>query len=105
MQRVHDLAGAAPVRRIISGVLSMANDEHVALLLNQEVTAWNAWRDKNLNIRPDLTEADLICKNWYPNSRTMSDDHVYSGTKDYRSARTLAVKPRAFGVPLTGFEA
>ena len=31
----------------------MANDEHVALL-KQGVAAWNAWRDENPNIRPDL---------------------------------------------------
>ena len=36
----------------------MANDEHVALL-KQGVTACNAWRDRNPNIRPDLTEAKL----------------------------------------------
>ena len=35
----------------------------------------------------------------------MSDDHAHRGTKDYRSARTFAVKPRAFGAPLSGFEA
>jgi hypothetical protein len=37
----------------------MANDEHVALL-KQGVAAWNAWRDKNPNIRPDLSGANLI---------------------------------------------
>jgi pentapeptide repeat protein len=36
----------------------MANDEHVALL-KQGVAAWNAWRDKNPDIRPDLSGADL----------------------------------------------
>ena len=36
----------------------MANDEHVALL-KQGVLAWNAWREKNPDIRPDLSEADL----------------------------------------------
>jgi uncharacterized protein YjbI with pentapeptide repeats len=36
----------------------MANDEHVALL-KQGVKAWNAWRDKNPDIRPDLGGADL----------------------------------------------
>jgi uncharacterized protein YjbI with pentapeptide repeats len=36
----------------------MANDEHVALL-KQGVAAWNAWRDENRNIRPDLSEANL----------------------------------------------
>jgi Pentapeptide repeats (8 copies) len=37
----------------------MANDEHVALL-KQGVAAWNAWRDKNPDIRPDLRGAGLI---------------------------------------------
>src|SRR5258708_7475832 len=36
----------------------MANDEHVALL-KQGVEAWNAWRDKNPNILPDLSGVDL----------------------------------------------
>jgi hypothetical protein len=47
----------------------MANDEHVALL-KQGVAAWNAWRNENPDIVPDLrrehlsgmnlTEANLI---------------------------------------------
>jgi Pentapeptide repeats (8 copies) len=36
----------------------MANDEHVALL-KKGVKAWNAWRDENPNVRPDLSNADL----------------------------------------------
>jgi uncharacterized protein YjbI with pentapeptide repeats len=36
----------------------MANDEHVALL-KKGLDAWNTWRDKNLNIRPDLSGVDL----------------------------------------------
>src|SRR5262249_3271104 len=40
------------------GGASMANDEHVALL-KQGVTAWNAWRDENPDIRPDLRAADF----------------------------------------------
>jgi uncharacterized protein YjbI with pentapeptide repeats len=40
----------------------MANDEHVALL-KQGVAAWNAWRDKNRHIRPDLSGADLTGAN------------------------------------------
>ena len=36
----------------------MANDEHVALL-KQGVAAWNAWRDGNPGIHPDLIGADL----------------------------------------------
>jgi uncharacterized protein YjbI with pentapeptide repeats len=36
----------------------MANNEHVALL-KQGVAAWNAWRDENPNIRPDLSKADF----------------------------------------------
>jgi len=34
----------------------MANDEHVAML-KKGVDAWNAWRDENPNIRPDLFRA------------------------------------------------
>jgi hypothetical protein len=42
----------------------MANDEHVALLKHgeswrQAVAAWNAWREENRDIRPDLSRADL----------------------------------------------
>jgi hypothetical protein len=36
----------------------MANEEHVALL-RQGVNVWNAWREKEPNIRPDLYKADL----------------------------------------------
>jgi hypothetical protein len=36
----------------------MANDEHVELL-KQGVATWNAWRDENPDIRPDLDEANL----------------------------------------------
>jgi uncharacterized protein YjbI with pentapeptide repeats len=39
-------------------MLSMANDEHVALL-KKGVTAWNAWRHENPDIRPDLYGAGL----------------------------------------------
>jgi hypothetical protein len=39
-------------------MLSMANDEHVALL-KQGVAAWKAWRHENQNILPDLVHADL----------------------------------------------
>jgi uncharacterized protein YjbI with pentapeptide repeats len=37
----------------------MANEEHVAKL-KEGVTAWNAWREKNPAIRPDLRQANLI---------------------------------------------
>jgi uncharacterized protein YjbI with pentapeptide repeats len=36
----------------------MANDEHVELL-KQGVANWNAWRNENPDIRPDLSHADL----------------------------------------------
>jgi uncharacterized protein YjbI with pentapeptide repeats len=39
-------------------MLSMANDEHVALL-KQGAPAWNAWRDENPDIRVDLVFAGL----------------------------------------------
>jgi uncharacterized protein YjbI with pentapeptide repeats len=37
----------------------MANDEHVAMLKKGGVDAWNAWRRKNPDIRPDLIDANL----------------------------------------------
>jgi uncharacterized protein YjbI with pentapeptide repeats len=36
----------------------MANDDHTAQLM-RGVPAWNAWRDENPDIRPDLNGADL----------------------------------------------
>jgi hypothetical protein len=36
----------------------MANDEHIAILKNG-VAAWNKWRNENLDVRPDLVNADL----------------------------------------------
>jgi uncharacterized protein YjbI with pentapeptide repeats len=36
----------------------MANEEQVALL-KQGADAWNAWRERNLDILPDLSQADL----------------------------------------------
>jgi hypothetical protein len=37
----------------------VANEEHVKIV-NQGVQAWNAWRDANPTLYPDLTGADLI---------------------------------------------
>jgi uncharacterized protein YjbI with pentapeptide repeats len=37
----------------------MANDDHVALL-KKGVAAWNAWRDENSNVHPDLSGAYLF---------------------------------------------
>ena len=36
----------------------MANAKHVALL-KQGVDAWNAWREENPDVRPDLSGAHL----------------------------------------------
>jgi uncharacterized protein YjbI with pentapeptide repeats len=36
----------------------MANADHVAQLM-KGVTAWNAWRDSNPTLHPDLSRADL----------------------------------------------
>jgi len=36
----------------------MANEEHLAIL-KQGAVAWNQWRKRNLDIRPNLSEADL----------------------------------------------
>jgi uncharacterized protein YjbI with pentapeptide repeats len=36
----------------------MANDDHIAQL-KKGVDAWNAWREENPDILPDLSEANL----------------------------------------------
>lgn len=36
----------------------MANPEHLAIL-KQGMEVWNNWRDENLDVIPDLREADL----------------------------------------------
>ncbi len=41
----------------------MANDEHLAKL-NEGVHVWNTWREKNLNVSPDLARAFLIRANF-----------------------------------------
>jgi uncharacterized protein YjbI with pentapeptide repeats len=37
----------------------MANEEHVRRLLKEGVKAWNAWREAELDVTPDLTSANL----------------------------------------------
>jgi len=37
----------------------MANEEHLKIL-KQRVEAWNEWREKNPQITPDLSKANLI---------------------------------------------
>lgn len=39
----------------------MANSEHLAIL-NEGVTRWNLWRKENPDIKPDLSEADLVSR-------------------------------------------
>jgi hypothetical protein len=46
-----------------------------------------------------------MCKIWYSISRTVSEDDAHRGNVDDRSARTFAVKPRAFGAPPCGMGA
>jgi hypothetical protein len=36
----------------------MANDEHLAIL-KQGVEVWNEWRQKNPDVRPDLSRANI----------------------------------------------
>jgi hypothetical protein len=36
----------------------MANDEHVAIL-KKGVDAWNEWRERNTDVRPDLRAVNL----------------------------------------------
>jgi len=43
---------------IPEGLIYMANEEYLALL-KTGVDAWNDWRQRNPEIQPDLSEADL----------------------------------------------
>ena len=43
---------------ILLGFAIMANAEHLAILKGG-VEHWNAWREENEKVLPDLTEADL----------------------------------------------
>jgi uncharacterized protein YjbI with pentapeptide repeats len=52
--------------------LSIANEEHVALL-KQGVDAWNAWREENPNVLPDLVKANLIRANLNRANLTQAD--------------------------------
>src|SRR5882762_9095731 len=45
-------------RRPAKGSLTMANKKHVELL-RQGVKAWNAWREKEPSVKPDLSGANL----------------------------------------------
>jgi hypothetical protein len=62
----------------------MANDEHVAML-KKGVTAWNKWRLKNPHIRPDLTGANLFCRNL--KGANLSGAHL--GGADLRQANLI----------------
>jgi hypothetical protein len=50
----------------------MANEEHFARFL-QGVTAWNAWRNKNAEIMPNLDEANLNWENLTGFNLSMAD--------------------------------
>jgi hypothetical protein len=45
-------------------VPTMANQEHLQIL-KQGIAEWNAWRDQNRDITPDLFEADLTGANLF----------------------------------------
>jgi hypothetical protein len=71
----------------------MANDEHVAML-KKGVDAWNGWRRKNRNIRPNLSEADLINAKRRTSSTRTSKRRTSAGRTSARrtsAERTLAV--------------
>ena len=50
----------------------MPNPEHLAII-QQGVGAWNKWRNNNLDIRPDLTSADLTGAKLSAATRTRAD--------------------------------
>jgi hypothetical protein len=85
----------------------MANDEHVALL-KQDVTAWNAWRQANPDIRPDLSGAILRGQNLILADLRGADLHGANLTKanlnaaDLRCGADLRCKADLRGANLGG---
>ena len=51
----------------------MASEEHLKIL-KQGVEAWNEWREKNLQITPDLSKANLYKANLY--EADLSEAHL-----------------------------
>ncbi len=43
----------------------MAKQEHIELLIWQGISAWNRWREKNRDVKPDLSGADLTGANLF----------------------------------------
>ena len=56
------LAGVFYIYRGNIRRVSIANEEHLKIL-KQGVEAWNKWREKNPQITPDLSKADLYKAN------------------------------------------
>jgi len=52
----------------------MANNDHLALL-KKSVNAWNEWRKKNPEIRPDLSGVDLSGANLFRANLSEADLH------------------------------
>jgi uncharacterized protein YjbI with pentapeptide repeats len=50
----------------------MANPDHIAQL-KKGVTAWNAWRKENPDIRPDLADAELMKDDFFGANLTDTD--------------------------------
>jgi hypothetical protein len=60
----------------------MANEEHLARL-KQGMAAWNAWRDKNHEIGPNLAKTEILAK-----YNTVNQvDRLHGGTKPAHAAR------------------
>src|SRR4051812_11941120 len=52
------LQATLPIYKLTAEVFAMANEEQLAIL-KQGVDVWNKWREKNTDVRIDLTRADL----------------------------------------------
>src|SRR5689334_19727659 len=59
-------------RPIEPGSITMANEEHLAIL-RQGVEAWNEWRKANPDVRPDLTLTNLSEANLFKANLSEAD--------------------------------
>ena len=58
----------------------MANPEHLRIL-EQGVQVWNAWRDRNRDIRPNLSEARF----WGTNLNEVKSEDLQGQSAEYQA--------------------
>ena len=77
----------------------MANPEHLEIL-QQGIEAWNAWRDQNGDIRPDLSIASLFRINLAPTDIISQADLFPADPIQTLGSRRFRIRPAIIGANL-----